>query len=144
MGYRSEVAFEFQTPSYWAHTGDIHGPPPIEYTRTMREWIALYSLAEGDSWAIIRDEVYDTDDPVYEGMRLTDEYIRFHVTDRKWYGGYTDVDAYTKLVSWLGENTECPGTFVRIGEDDEDTEVTTFNEYDYDFGPNVTRSIEWY
>jgi len=74
------------------------------------------------------------------GVNGGDGYITFEADDVKWYPTCADVAAHELLWEALEQDSEFTGTFVRLGEDDDDTEYRTFGEGEPLL--RVTRGIE--
>ena len=70
-----------------------------------------------------------------------DHVLRFELLDVKWYGSYADVQAFENMLRQF--RGDIPGyctEFIRLGEDDDDTEVTRTGENNqYYLG--ISRSI---
>ena len=66
-------------------------------------------------------------------MNTSGEYscFGFQFEGWKWYDGYDDIQALERIWGWFdgrGEDLNIKGAFVRIGEDDEDTETRYIND----------------
>lgn len=76
--------------------------------------------------------------------------IKFSSSSTKWYDGFSDVQAHTEFFKMFRSNDEdedeaeknISGCFIRLGEDDEDSETYRYGPECYDL-VRLVRSIEF-
>jgi|GEM_PF-1984114 len=114
MGYRSTVSYAIYAPE-----------------KVMSVKLATWRLTGEHARALAECSI-----GVHEG----DGYITFDADDVKWYLQYEDVAIHERLWGELAQDSEFSGTFIRLGENDDDTECRNFG--DGEPLMRVTRGIE--
>lgn len=108
-----------------------------------------------DAWANYRFkhpyQAVETRDPCLTDMSITMDHsnevtICFYAEQWKWYEGYEDIERIESVWRFFKAKSEdndlkISGKFVRIGENDDDTEIREFGMGTFDIELGVSRSI---
>lgn len=122
MGYRSDVAIVLAAESEEA----------------LKSAVSLWHMTDEYQRAIPHlgeiDEAKQGTMPNIYAESADIHYMMWRFQDVKWYGGYADVDAYSKLLSLVGDTfDEEDGvgvTFVRVGEERGDIDHDEYGDID--------------
>lgn len=103
MGYRSQVAYRIV----------------FRNKKILNEFIALVMAVGGDKLGALKEcqiEVQDNDRP--------ECYVNYYAEDVKWYEGYREVQAHTRLYEYAAERfpDDADYRFIRTGEDSNDNQ----------------------
>lgn len=113
MGYRSDVAVLIYPDSRKADTvEELRAALDDEYNKL--------KLLMGTTYKTLMDDDFGADAEWDDN----DRELKFHFKDVKWYESYPDVQRFMQMLEELGDSEvhKYAIEFVRIGEDNDDTE----------------------
>lgn len=114
MGYRSDVIYVVQAPE-----------------QIMLAKLAAWRLTDEHTQALEECKI-----GTHEGVG----YVMFSADNVKWYLQYADVICHENLFAAFGADDAFSGTFVRLGENDDDAEYRSFGEEEPLL--QITRGVE--